>query len=228
MIQLTTIQKTYEQKNLKQTALTIKNMVIQQGDFIGITGSSGSGKSTLLNILATLDSPSMGSYFFDGKDLATYSSKELARFRNQEVGILVQFFALIQDYTVFENIQLPLHYQKMTAKEKKTRVYEVAEKLGISDFLNKYPKELSGGQQQRVALGRAIINTPKLILADEPTGNLDSENTERVMTYLKELHALGHTICLVTHELELMSYCNRQVVLKDGKIISDSGASVEK
>lgn len=221
MIKLEMIKKTYKQKELTFTGLDIKKLEIKEGDFIGITGSSGSGKSTLLNILGTLDAPTQGSYLFKENDVATYSNKQLATFRNQEIGFVVQFFALIQDYTIFENIQLPLHYQKLSSKAKKALIHDVADKLDIRDILGKYPNQLSGGQQQRAAIARAMINQPPLILADEPTGNLDNDNTIRVMTYLKDLHHSGHTICLVTHEAELLAYCNRKVVLEDGRIIQD-------
>ncbi|MGY3747614.1 ABC transporter ATP-binding protein [Vagococcus salmoninarum] len=221
MIKLEMIKKIYKQKELTSTGLDIKKLEIKQGDFIGITGSSGSGKSTLLNILGTLDAPTQGSYLYKENDVATYSNKQLANFRNQEIGFVVQFFALIQDYTIFENIQLPLHYQKLTGKAKKALIHDVADKLDIRDILGKYPNQLSGGQQQRAAIARAMINQPPLILADEPTGNLDNQNTIRVMTYLKDLHNSGHTICLVTHEAELLTYCNRKIVLEDGRISYD-------
>lgn len=220
MIKLTTIQKKYEKKGIKTIALDIKKLEIKKNEFIGIIGTSGSGKSTLLNILSTLDYPTHGNYYYNETDITQLNAKELAKFRNIEIGILVQFFALIQNETVFDNIQLPLHYQKISKKEKRKKIEKIAKRLEVEDLLKKYPSELSGGQQQRIALCRALINKPNLILADEPTGNLDSKNTKIVMDYLKELHEEGHTICFVTHAEELLSYCTRVVEIEDGRLVN--------
>jgi putative ABC transport system ATP-binding protein len=202
-------------------ALDEINLSIRRGEFVAIAGPSGCGKSTLLSILGLLDSPSAGDYTLNGKDVANLDHAERARIRNREVGFIFQSFNLIGDLTVFENVELPLTYRGMAAAERKQRVDAALEKVGMSNRSKHYPSQLSGGQQQRVAVARALAGRPSILLADEPTGNLDSKNGEAVMELLTELHQEGATICMVTHDDRFAAHAQRAVHLFDGRVVEE-------
>ncbi|WP_264167679.1 ABC transporter ATP-binding protein [Clostridium tagluense] len=187
---------------------------------VAIMGTSGSGKSTLLNILGFIDKISNGEYYFDGENVETLTSVELAEFRNKKVGFVFQYFALLNDYTVYENIQLPLLKTKLSKKEKKKIIEEYLIEFGITSQKNKRPQEISGGQQQRVAIIRALVTNPSYILADEPTGALDKKNGEAIMNILKDLNKNGKTIIIVTHDNNVANFCDRIITIDDGKIIN--------
>ena len=194
---------------------------MQRGDYLAIAGPSGSGKTTLLSLLGLLDSVSGGSYTLNGTDVSRLSGAERARIRNREIGFVFQAFNLIGDATVAENVELPLTYRGMPAQERKARVAEALEKVGMSHRTRHYPAQLSGGQQQRVAVARAIAGKPSILLADEPTGNLDSTNGESVMKLLGELHREGATICMVTHDPRYAEHAARTIHLFDGRVVRD-------
>ncbi len=193
------------------------DMTVQQGELLAIMGRSGSGKSTVLNIIAGIDKPSSGSYLFEGKDMAKVTGDRMTRFRRENIGVVFQHFALVDDYNVYNNIAIPLKLQKLSKSEIDKRVRDMAEELGIGALLSKYPKELSGGEAQRTAIARAVIARPKLILADEPTGALDEENGSNIMQVFKKLHDQGNTIIIVTHDSGIAAMCERTVRIKDGK-----------
>jgi putative ABC transport system ATP-binding protein len=202
-------------------ALTGIHLEIEAGQFVSISGPSGCGKSTLLSLMGLLDTPSDGDYALNGKNVARLTPNDRARIRNQEVGFIFQAFNLIGDLTVFENVELPLTYRKMSAGERKKRVNDALERVGMAHRASHYPAQLSGGQQQRVAVARAVCGKPSILLADEPTGNLDSQNSEAVMELLKELHRDGATICMVTHDPRYAGYAQRTVNVFDGRIVED-------
>ena len=189
---------------------------------MSISGPSGCGKSTLLAILGLLDSPSGGSYVLNGRPVQDLKLAERARIRNREIGFIFQAFNLIGDLTVYENVELPLTYRGMSGAERKKRVLEALERVGMSHRIKHYPSQLSGGQQQRVAVARALAGDPSILLADEPTGNLDSQNGEQVMDLLRELHRGGATICMVTHDPRYAKYADREIHLFDGRIVEES------
>lgn len=220
MINLENINKSYFTDTIETSALNSINLEINSGDFIALLGPSGCGKSTLLNSIGLLDPIDSGHYWFEGKDLMQLNKKEVIEFRKNNLGFIFQNFNLIDELSVKENIELPLLYQGIGLKERTKRVTELAEKLGISHRLDHKPLQLSGGQQQRVAIARAIITRPRLILADEPTGNLDSNSGNDVMTLLAELNDSGSTILMVTHSPEHTKYCSKVVQMKDGQIMS--------
>ncbi|HEX4274007.1 MAG TPA: ABC transporter ATP-binding protein, partial [Bryobacteraceae bacterium] len=197
---------------------------IEKGDYVSIEGPSGCGKSTLLAILGLLDSPSGGSYMLNGQSVANLNAKDRARIRNREIGFVFQAFNLIGDLSVYENVELPLTYRSMPAPERKKAVVEALEKVGMSHRMKHYPSQLSGGQQQRVAVARALAGNPSVLLADEPTGNLDSVNGEAVMTLLRELHRNGSTICMVTHDPRYAGFADRSVHMFDGRIVEQTAA----
>ncbi|PYS09072.1 MAG: ABC transporter ATP-binding protein [Acidobacteria bacterium] len=197
---------------------------MQRGEFVSISGPSGCGKSTLLSIVGLLDSPTAGSYELNGKPVQDLSMSERARVRNREIGFIFQAFNLIGDLTVYENVELPLTYRGMLSSERKKRVIESLEKVGMAHRMKHYPSQLSGGQQQRVAVARALGGRPSILLADEPTGNLDSANGEAVMDLLRELHREGATICMVTHDPRYSRHADRTVHLFDGKLIGEECA----
>lgn len=199
-------------------ALKNIDLSINKGDLIAIMGPSGSGKTTLLNILGCLDSPNSGKYILSGIDITKSKQKELASIRNSKFGFVVQSFALLDDYTVYENVKIPLDYNILKVKNKGLKVKEILKVLDIEEKINKYPTELSGGQCQRVAIARALVNNPDIILADEPTGALDNEMGEQVMSIFKEINKNGKTIIIVTHDLNIASQCNRIINIEDGKI----------
>jgi putative ABC transport system ATP-binding protein len=219
MIKLNKLTKVYRTDEVESTALNEVSFEINQGEFVSIMGPSGCGKSTLLNILGMLDKPESGSYEFLGNEVGLLNEKGRSDVRKKNIGFIFQNFNLIDELTVFENIELPLIYNKIPTTERKQRVNELLEKIGIAHRTSHFPQQLSGGQQQRVAVARALITKPPLILADEPTGNLDSSNGNEVMELLCELHEAGTTIVMVTHSVHDASYSNRTINLLDGQIV---------
>lgn len=221
MITITDLSKTFSTEDIETLALNHISLHIAEKEFVAIMGPSGCGKSTLLNILGLLDTPTSGSYLLDGKEMAKLKEKDRSYMRKGQIGFVFQSFNLIDELTVAENVELPLKYQKVPAKERKQRVNEILERMNISHRRGHYPQQLSGGQQQRVAIARAVVSRPKLILADEPTGNLDSKNGKEVMNMLHELHAQGTTIVMVTHSAHDASYAQRIINLFDGQIVTE-------
>ena len=216
------IKKVYGAKGHVFSALEDINLTVMEGEFVGIMGPSGAGKSTLLNILATIDEPTTGDVVIDGKNLTKMNEEQLSAFRRDKLGFLFQDYHLLDTLTVKENIILPLALAKLNVKELERRVHEVADKFGIRDILNKYPYQISGGQKQRTAAVRAIISTPSLILADEPTGALDSKSATDLLESLRDLNEQDKaTILMVTHDAYAASYCNRILFIKDGKIFTE-------
>ena len=221
MIKLSNLSKVYRTDEIESTALNEVSFEINEGEFVSIMGPSGCGKSTLLNILGMLDKPESGSYQFLDNEVAQLKEKERSDVRKKNIGFIFQNFILIDELTVFENIELPLLYNKVNSSERKKRVNELIEKIGISHRASHYPQQLSGGQQQRVAVARALITKPPLILADEPTGNLDSSHGNEVMELMCELNEAGTTIIMVTHSAHDASYSNRIINLLDGQVVSE-------
>ncbi|WP_341214857.1 ABC transporter ATP-binding protein [uncultured Wocania sp.] len=228
MIKLNQLTKVYRTDEIESTALNEVSFEINKGEFVSVMGPSGCGKSTLLNILGLLDKPESGSYEFLGEEVAHLNEKGRSDIRKKNIGFIFQNFNLIDELTVFENIELPLLYNKVPASERKQRVNELIEKIGISHRASHFPQQLSGGQQQRVAVARALITKPPLILADEPTGNLDSSHGNEVMELLCELHEAGTTIIMVTHSSHDASYSERIINLLDGQIVSESKNKLAK
>ncbi|GGC81991.1 ABC transporter ATP-binding protein [Enterococcus wangshanyuanii] len=222
MIKLEHINKYYSLEEERLHVLKDINFEINEKEFVAVMGPSGSGKSTLINLIGFIDKKFEGKYLFEGKEITDFSDKDLSAIRNRSVGFVFQNFSLIENNTVFENIELPLLYNGSAYENTKERVQEVLEKVGLPDKGNKYPKQLSGGQQQRVAIARAIVNSPKFIIADEPTGALDSKTSEDIMQLFQELNRKeGATIILVTHNPEMVSYCDRLIRVKDGMILEE-------
>ncbi len=226
LIHLDGVTKVFYTDEVETHALSGIHLDIKRGEYVSIAGPSGCGKSTLLSILGLLDTPTGGSYMLNGKPVANLSLAERARIRNREVGFIFQSFNLIGDLTVFENVELPLTYRGMKAADRKKRVTEALEKVGMAHRAKHLPSQLSGGQQQRVAVARALVGDPLILLADEPTGNLDSRNGEAVMELLKELHRQGATICMVTHDPRFARHADRTIHLFDGRIVEESVESV--
>jgi putative ABC transport system ATP-binding protein len=221
LINLQGIEKVYYTDDVETHALSDVNFGIAEGEYVSIAGPSGSGKTTLLSILGLLDTATDGDYTLAGEPVARLSLADRARVRNRQIGFIFQAFNLIGDLTVSENVELPLTYRGMTAEERKRRVNDSLERVGMSHRAKHYPSQLSGGQQQRVAVARAVAGDPAILLADEPTGNLDSRNSEAVMELLRELHAGGATICMVTHDARYAQHADRVISLLDGKIQRD-------
>jgi putative ABC transport system ATP-binding protein len=221
VIQLDGVTKVFLTDEVETHALAGIHLEIKKGEYFSISGPSGCGKSTLLSILGLLDSPSDGSYVLNGKPVQDLSLSERARVRNREIGFIFQAFNLIGDLTVYENVELPLTYRGMPSAERKKRVQESLDKVGMAHRMKHYPSQLSGGQQQRVAVARALAGAPAILLADEPTGNLDSRNGEAVMDLLRELHREGATICMVTHDPRYARYADRTIHLFDGRIVDE-------
>jgi putative ABC transport system ATP-binding protein len=219
IIEIENLTKIYRTEEVETTALDNINLKLENGQFISIMGPSGCGKSTLLHVLGLIDDLSDGTYRFMGEDVSRYSERKRSVIRKRNIGFVFQNFNLIDELTVYENIELPLIYNKTPSQERKSRVEAVLEKMDIAARRNHFPRQLSGGQQQRVAVARAIINQPNLILADEPTGNLDSEHGSEVMKMLVKLNQEGTTILMVTHSMENASYCGRVIQLHDGRIV---------
>jgi len=224
IIHLEAIKKVFTTDEVETHALSEVHLDIREGEFVSIAGPSGCGKSTLLSILGLLDTPTGGTYTLNRKPASGLKLAERARIRNREIGFIFQSFNLIGDLTVFENVELPLVYRGMSAAERRNRVMNVLEDVGMSHRARHLPSQLSGGQQQRVAVARALAGKPSILLADEPTGNLDSANGESVMELLKELHRRGSTICMVTHDSRFAGVADRTVHLFDGRIVSEEEA----
>jgi len=222
LIQLNAVTKVFLTDEVETHALSGIHLDIRDGEYVSIAGPSGCGKSTLLSILGLLDTPSNGSYALKGGEVANLSFADRARIRNREIGFIFQSFNLIGDLTVFENVELPLTYRGMSAGDRKTLVTQALDRVGMAHRAKHLPSQLSGGQQQRVAVARALAGKPAILLADEPTGNLDSRNGEAVMNLLKELHAGGATICMVTHDERFAKHADRTVHLFDGRVVEDS------
>lgn len=222
MIKTKDLKKIYTTEDVETTALNNVNLNVQEGEYVAIMGPSGCGKSTLLNVLGMIDNPSSGEYHFLGQEVSRYSERQRANLRKANIGFVFQSFNLIDELTVFENVELPLLYLGFSASERKKRVNEVLEQMEIMARRNHFPQQLSGGQQQRVAVSRAIVSRPKLILADEPTGNLDSAHGEEVMRIVGELHEAGTTIVMVTHSPAYAEYSHRTIHLFDGHIVSEN------
>ena len=225
LIKLESIIKVFFTDEVETHALSGIHLEIKRGEYVSIAGPSGCGKSTLLSILGLLDSPTEGTYILNNNSVANLGMAERARIRNREVGFIFQSFNLIGDLTVYENVELPLTYRGMDSAERKKRVHEALEKVGMGHRVKHFPSQLSGGQQQRVAVARALAGKPSILLADEPTGNLDSKNGEAVMDLLRELHHEGATICMVTHDPRFARYAGRNIHLFDGRIVEESEAS---
>jgi putative ABC transport system ATP-binding protein len=221
MIKLTQLSRVFRTQDVETTALNNINLSVDQGDFLAIMGPSGCGKSTLLSILGMLDSPTSGCFDFAGTDISNYSEKKLSQLRKSSIGFVFQSFNLIDELTVYENVELPLLYQDISKSDRKSRVEAILKRVDIEHRADHLPQQLSGGQQQRVAVARALIINPKLILADEPTGNLDSKNGDEVMTMLRELNREGTTVIMVTHSEKEGHYADRLVRLFDGHITFD-------
>ena len=222
MIEMHNLTKAYRTSDIETTALDTINLEVNAGEFIAIMGPSGCGKSTLLNVMGMLDSPDSGRYAFLDEDVAGYGENKLADIRKQNIGFIFQSFNLVDELTVAENVMLPLLYQKVPASERDQRVQSVLERVGIAHRANHRPQQLSGGQQQRVAVARAVVNNPKLILADEPTGNLDTTNGEEVLELLNQLNADGTTIVMVTHDPGHADHASRVVHMLDGRVLSEN------
>ena len=221
MIKLDNITKIYSTEEVQTTSLNGVSLEIKEGEFVAIMGPSGCGKSTLLNIMGLIDTPTEGTYLLNGKDVSTLTENERTDIRKGVIGFVFQSFNLIDELNVNENVELPLIYMKVPAKERKERVLEVLRRMNMSQRGKHFPIQLSGGQQQRVAIARAVISNPKIILADEPTGNLDSKNGLEVMELLSQLNAEGTTIIMVTHSQHDATYANRIINLYDGQVIED-------
>jgi putative ABC transport system ATP-binding protein len=225
LVRLEGVSKIFQADEVETHALSGVHLRIHCGEFVSIAGPSGCGKSTLLSIVGLLDSPTEGGYAIHGTPVASLSISERSRIRNREIGFVFQAFNLIGDLTVFENVELPLTYRNMAASERRRRVQEVLERVGMAHRMKHYPAQLSGGQQQRVAVARALGGQPSILLADEPTGNLDSKNSEAVMDLLKELHGEGATICMVTHDPRYAGMADRSIHLVDGRITEETVAT---
>jgi len=227
LLYLEKLDKVFYTEEVETHALSDIHLSIAEGEFISIAGPSGSGKTTLLSILGLLDTPTRGIYTLNDHPVAELKASERARVRNREIGFIFQSFNLIGDLTVYENVELPLTYRGMVKKERRERVESSLERVGMSHRMGHYPSQLSGGQQQRVAVARAVVGSPSIVLADEPTGNLDSGNAEAVMNLMGELHQEGATICMVTHDPRWSSYCERTVNLFDGRVVEDDALVME-
>ena len=225
MIKLNHVSKVYRIGGTKVYALKDASLNVREGEFVSIIGPSGSGKSTMMNIIGCLDTADEGEYFLDGQIVEEYSEKELARIRNKQIGFIFQSFNLIGNLTAEENVELPLIYQKLSKEDRKVRVEDAFEKVGLSDRRRHKPHELSGGQQQRVAIARAIAARPSLFLADEPTGNLDSVTGREIMEIFKELNGEGKTIVLITHDDEVAGQAGRRIRILDGQVSKEEVCS---
>ena len=221
MIKINNLKKVFRTEDIETTALNTIAMEIKEGEFVAVMGPSGCGKSTLLNILGLLDNPTEGEYYLDNKEVGHLREKERTQTRKGQIGFVFQSFNLIEEMTVFENVELPLTYLKVKSSERKKRVEEVLRRMNISHRAGHFPNQLSGGQQQRVAIARAVIANPKLILADEPTGNLYSKNGKDVMDLLTELNREGTTIVMVTHSQHDASFAHRTINLFDGQVVAE-------
>ena len=224
VIELRNLVKTYKTGEVEVKAVRGVNLSIQRGEFVAIMGASGSGKSTLMNMLGCLDQPSSGEYLLDGIGVAGLNRKQLAILRNKKLGFVFQSFNLLSRTSAVENVELPMSYSEplVSLRARRQRAVEALQKVGLGERLEHHPSQLSGGQQQRIAIARALVNKPDMVLADEPTGNLDTRTSIEIMGLFQELNNAGITIVMVTHELDIAAYCKRIVVMRDGQIISDS------
>ncbi|WP_035707631.1 ABC transporter ATP-binding protein [Niveispirillum irakense] len=222
MLKLVDLVKTYRTEEVETTALNSVNIHVRPGEFVAIMGPSGCGKSSLLNIVGMLDNPTGGQYLFNGEEVSKYGERKLADIRKKNIGFIFQSFNLIDELTVFENVELALLYHDIPARERKARVREALEKVNIAHREGHLPQQLSGGQQQRVAIARAVVAKPKMLLADEPTGNLDSANGDEVMRMLTDLNAEGTTIVMVTHSMPHAQYATRIINLFDGQVVAEN------
>jgi putative ABC transport system ATP-binding protein len=227
MIKLTGLTKVFYTDEVETHALSGIHLEILRGEYVAISGPSGCGKSTLLSILGLLDSPTDGSYVLNGRAVQGLNLSERARIRNREIGFIFQSFNLIGDLTVYENVELPLTYRGMKATERKERTTQALERVGMAHRAKHLPSQLSGGQQQRVAVARALVGSPSILLADEPTGNLDSKNGEAVMELLRELHRAGSTICMVTHDTRFARHADRTINIFDGQVVEENSEKSE-
>jgi putative ABC transport system ATP-binding protein len=225
LIKLQGIKKIFYTDEVETHALADIHLEIKQGEYVAISGPSGCGKTTLLSLLGLLDTPTDGLYMLDGHEVAKLDASDRARVRNRQIGFIFQAFNLIGDLTVYENVELPLTYRGMSSNDRKERVHAALERVGMSHRVKHYPAQLSGGQQQRVAVARAVAGDPAILLADEPTGNLDSTNGEAVMTLLQELHRNGATICMVTHDPRYALHADRSVNLFDGRVVDEQSVA---
>ena len=221
MIELTSITKSYKVGQDTLDVLKNINLTIKHGEFVAIMGPSGSGKSTLMNVIGCLDNPSSGTYLLDREDISTYKDEMLAKVRNLSIGFVFQQFQLLPRLTALKNVELPMVYAGYKKKEREERAKQALEKVGLGERMNHLPNELSGGQKQRVAIARSIVNEPKIILADEPTGALDTKTSISIMEQFTHLNKEGTTVILVTHEQEVADYANRIITVRDGLILSD-------
>ena len=221
IIKLDNITKIYDTGAERVKALKNVNLGIKKGEFVAIIGSSGSGKSTMMNILGCLDVANEGKYFLDGIDISLLNDNDIAEIRNRKIGFVFQSFNLLSKLTALENVEVPMVYSGIKIKERQKRAFEALERVGLADRVRHRPNELSGGQKQRVAIARSLVNNPKVILADEPTGNLDSHSEKEIMEIFKKLNEEGVTVIMVTHEPEIAAKCKRVVTFKDGIVTSD-------
>ncbi len=223
IVQLSEIHKTYSSGEVPVHALRGVSLTIQKGEFVAIMGASGSGKSTMMNLLGCLDRPTKGSYLLDGTDVSKLDRNALADIRNQKLGFVFQGFNLLSRTTALENVELPMLYgsRKLSRREMRDRAMKSLELVGLGQRADHFPSQLSGGQQQRVAIARALINDPQVLLADEPTGNLDSKTSVEIMGVFQRLNEQGITILMVTHELDIAHYCKRNLIMRDGRLVSD-------
>ena len=221
MLELKKISRTYKMGKVEVKALKEVTFKVDNGEFVGIIGPSGSGKSTLMHIIGCLDHPTTGSYLIEGEDISKVNDNKLAEIRNKNIGFVFQQFNLLSRTTILHNVEIPLIYARINAKERKKLATASLEELGLAGRLRHRPNEISGGEMQRVAIARALVNNPLLILADEPTGNLDTKNGEEIMKIFDRLHLKGHTIIMVTHELEIAKHAKRIIHLRDGLIEKD-------
>ncbi|WP_149555319.1 ABC transporter ATP-binding protein [Streptococcus cristatus] len=228
LIDLRNINKTYRNGDQELKVLKNINLTVEEGEFVAIMGPSGSGKSTLMNIIGMLDRPSTGEYFLGNEDVANLGDKKLAKVRNNQIGFVFQQFFLLSKLNALQNVELPLIYAGVSQGSRKNLAKQYLEKVDLGTRMTHLPSELSGGQKQRVAIARALVNNPSIILADEPTGALDTKTGEQIMELLTELNAEGKTIIMVTHEPEIAAYAKRQIVIRDGLISSDSAEKEER
>jgi len=226
LIHLEGIRKVFYTDEVETHALADVHLEIRRGEYLAIAGPSGCGKTTLLSILGLLDSPTEGNYLLDGEPVAKLTALDRARIRNRQIGFIFQAFNLIGDLNVYENVELPLTYRGLASAERRRRVQAALERVGMAHRMKHYPSQLSGGQQQRVAVARAVAGEPAILLADEPTGNLDSKNGESVMELLQELHKAGATICMVTHDPRYAAHADRSVHLFDGRIVDEQAEAI--
>ncbi|MGH7848286.1 MAG: ABC transporter ATP-binding protein [Candidatus Binatia bacterium] len=226
LIRVRDVHKTYRMGDIEVLALRGISLDVHRGEFVAIMGSSGSGKSTLMNILGCLDRPTRGNYFLEGQEVGALSPDEWAHIRNRKIGFVFQSFNLLARTSAMENVELPLMYNGLGARERDQRAREVLAMVGLEDRMDHTPSQLSGGQQQRVAIARALINRPCLILADEPTGNLDSKTSDEIMDLMRNLNRQGLTVVLVTHDSDIASWTDRQIHFKDGRVVADDHKAV--